>query len=301
MQTDSTLKENITHGTKKNPITGIHFLAGPRTLYPEFFSVDLHWHHSMEMISIIKGSYLFEINLETYRLNAGDICFLNSGDLHRITGLEKDTIHDVLIFDPHILEFAYPDELQEQIIAPFINHEHIFRNILRNDDPLHSITAPFVDRLLKLSIEKQPNWYLSCKLLLLELLAVLTGTDFLRQAESAWSASDKQKINRYKEIVSYMEQHYADRISLNDLANHVSCNSQYLCRFFKEITGCSPIQYLVNYRIDRACMLLTDTTMPVLEISMECGFDNVSYFIRKFRQLKGCTPHQFRSLDFKES
>ena len=75
MQTDSTLKENVTHGTKKNPITGIRFRAGAHTMYPDHFFVDLHWHHSIEIISIVKGSYLFEINLETYRLNAGDICF----------------------------------------------------------------------------------------------------------------------------------------------------------------------------------------------------------------------------------
>lgn len=114
------------------------------------------------------------------------------------------------------------------------------------------------------------------------------------QADSAWSAADKQKVSRYKEIVSYMETHYAEHISLQDLADVVACNSQYLCRFFKEITGSTPIQYLIACRIEHACTLLSDTTMSVLEISMECGFDNVSYFIRKFRQLKGCTPNQFR-------
>ena len=290
MQTDSTLKENVTHGTKKNPITGIRFRAGAHTMYPDHFFVDLHWHHSIEIISIVKGSYL----LETYRLNAGDICFLNSGDLHRITGLEPDTLHDVLIFDPHILEFTYPDELQEQVVAPFLNHEQIFRNILPPTDPFHPAAAPLINRLMKLSMERKANWYLSCKLLLIELLSLLTSTQFLQQADAAWSASDKQKISRYKKVVSYMEKHYAEHISLDDLAELVSCNSQYLCRFFREITGYTPIQYLVSYRIDRACELLADTTMPVLEISMECGFDNVSYFIRKFRQLKGCTPNQFR-------
>lgn len=295
MQTDLTLKETITHGTKKNPLTGIHFRTGAHTMYPEYFFVDLHWHHTIEIISILKGTYLFEINLENYRLNAGDICFLNSGDLHRITGLEKDTIHDVLIFDPNILEFTYPDELQEQVIAPFLKHEQLFKNILPATDQLHPSAALLVNRLMELSMEKKPNWYLSCKLLLIELLAMMTDAGFLRQADSTRSASDKQKISRYKKIISYIEQHYADRISLNDLAKLISCNSQYLCRFFREISGCSPIQYLISYRIDRACMLLSDTTMPVLEISMECGFDNVSYFIRKFRQLKGCTPNQFRT------
>lgn len=294
MNLDSTLKENTTHGTKKNPIVGMQFRTGPGTAYPEHFFVGRHWHHAAEILFITKGSYLFEINLETYRLNAGDICFLNSGDLHQITGLEADTTHEVVIFDPHILEFAYPDEVQEQVIAPFLNHERIFKNTLYMTDQLYPVVLPLIQRLLRLAAETKHNWYLSCKLLLLELLSVMTEEGFLQQKDLAWSAADKLKVSRYKEIVSYIEKHYSEPISLKDLADTVSCNGQYLCRFFKEITGSSPIQYLIAYRIERACMLLSDTTMSVLEISMECGFDNASYFIRKFRQLKGCTPKQFR-------
>lgn len=294
MNLDSTLKENATHGTKKNPIVGMQFRTGPGTAYPQHFFVGRHWHHAAEILFITKGSYLFEINLETYRLNAGDICFLNSGDLHQITGLEADTTHEVVIFDPHILEFVYPDEVQEQVIAPFLNHERIFKNTLCTEDPIYPCAAPLIQRLLRLAAKAKHNWYLSCKLLLLELLSVMTEVGFLQQKDLAWSAADKLKVSRYKEIVSYIEKHYAESISLKDLADTVSCNGQYLCRFFKEITGSSPIQYLIAYRIERACILLSDTTMSVLEISMECGFDNASYFIRKFRQLKGCTPKQFR-------
>lgn len=294
MHPDSTLKENTAHGTKTNPIAGIHFQTGPGTAYPERFFVGRHWHHTVEILLITKGSYLFEINLETYRLNAGDICFLNSGDLHQITGLERETAHEVILFDPHILEFAYPDEVQEQAIAPFLNHTRIFKNTLCPADPIYPSAAPRIRELMCLSVEKKHNWYLSCKLLLLELLSVLTEEGFLQQTDSAWSAADKLKVSRYKEIVSYIEEHYAEPISLKDLADTVSCNGQYLCRFFKEITGSSPIQYLIAYRIERACTLLSDTTMSVLEIGMECGFDNTSYFIRKFRQLKGCTPKQFQ-------
>lgn len=294
MHPDSTLKENTAHGTKTNPIAGIHFQTGPGTAYPERFFVGRHWHHTVEILLITKGSYLFEINLETYRLNAGDICFLNSGDLHQITGLERETAHEVILFDPHILEFAYPDEVQEQAIAPFLNHTRIFKNTLCPADPIYPSAAPRIRELIRLSVEKKHNWYLSCKLLLLELLSVLTEEGFLQQTDSAWSAADKLKVSRYKEIVSYIEEHYAEPISLKNLADTVSCNGQYLCRFFKEITGSSPIQYLIAYRIERSCTLLSDTTMSVLEIGMECGFDNTSYFIRKFRQLKGCTPKQFR-------
>jgi AraC-like DNA-binding protein len=91
-----------------------------------------------------------------------------------------------------------------------------------------------------------------------------------------------------------MEHNYQQNISLDDLADMAGCNSQYLCRFFKEITGMSPIKYLISIRIERACKLLNETDLSVIEVSMECGFDNVSYFIRKFKEITNTTPNQYR-------
>ena len=102
------------------------------------------------------------------------------------------------------------------------------------------------------------------------------------------------KINRYKTIVSYIEEHYSDPISLQQIADTIPCNPQYLCRFFKTIAGITPIQYLIQYRIKRASFLLTNTSQPVLEIAMDCGFENFSYFIRKFKEILGCTPKEYR-------
>ena len=63
MHPDSSLKENVTHGTEQNPITGIHFESGPGTDFPDHFFVARHWHPTVEILYITKGTYLFEINL----------------------------------------------------------------------------------------------------------------------------------------------------------------------------------------------------------------------------------------------
>lgn len=295
MKQDTSLKENITHGTKKNPITGFHFITGKGTPYIDHFFVDRHWHHTVEILYIVKGPYRFEINLEDHLLNTGDICFLNSGDLHQITGLSADTIHDVCIFDPRILDFSYMDELEEMIIAPFLDRELIFPHVIQTSDTAYPVLYPLIHSLIDNAVKMPSGWYAACKLHLLELLYCMAAQHLLHPADTTLSASDKQKIDRYKQLISYMEEHYAEPVTLQHLADTAHCNSQYLCRFFKEITGTSPIQYLISCRIEHACTLLKDTTMPILEISMDCGFENVSYFIRKFRQLKGCTPKEYRN------
>lgn len=294
MYPDSSLKENVTHGTKKNPISGIHFTAGKGTPYVDYFFVDRHWHHTVEIIYIVNGNYHFEINLEEHLLSTGDLCFLNSEDLHQITGCGTDAIHDVLIFDPHILDFSYPDELEEAVIAPFLKHELIFPHVVHTSDAAYPVLSTLIRKLMSASIQTQAGWYISSKLLLLELVNVMAEQKMFLPANALLSENAKQKIDRYKQIISYIEEHYSEPVTLQQLADTVSCNSQYLCRFFKEITGISPIQYLINCRIEHACTLLTDTTSSILEISMDCGFENVSYFIRKFKQLKGCTPKEYR-------
>lgn len=296
IRTDASFRETIAHGTKQQPITGISFQSGPGTIYPDHFFVGRHWHPTIEIIFIKKGTYKFEINLEEFILHEGDLCFINAGDLHQITGFDSFTMHEVLLFDPQILSFSYRDEIQEQIIAPLLDQTLIFPHTLRKSEELYTFILPFIRKLLDYSTSKEDNWYFHCKLLLLELLTLLHKKSGFVPVNIQLSAVERQKISRYKQIISYIETHFSEPVSLAQISATVGLNSQYLCRFFKEFTSMTPIQYLISYRIDKACLMLADTTDSILEISLNCGFENVSYFIRKFHQLKGCTPKEYRDL-----
>ena len=159
---DTSLKEHASHGTKKHPMIGLHFESGNNLFYPNHFFVERHWHHTVEIILILRGSYEFEINLEQYILSEGDIAFLNSGDLHQITGLKKGTIHDVFIFNPELLAFQYPDTLQTDVLQPFINHDHIFPHVLHPNDTLYPVLYPRIQKILHDSLLQTENWYISC-------------------------------------------------------------------------------------------------------------------------------------------
>lgn len=295
MYPDLSLKENITHGTPQNPIHALHFAHGTGTPHKNHFFVERHWHNYIELLHIVKGSYLFEINLENHILNEGDLCLLNSEELHQITGNADYEVHDVVLFDPRILGFSYADEWQEAYNIPFFNHSLIFKNIIHPEDVGYSDLVCLVQKLFEESLKQRENWYMNCKLLLLQLFNFAAAHHMLLPAKEVMSAGNARKILRYKAIISYMEKHYQEPVSLQQLADAVSCNSQYLCRFFKEIAGISPIQYLISYRLERACGLLAHTALPVTEIALDCGFDNISYFIRKFKAVKGCTPKEYRA------
>lgn len=298
MPSPADLREKIEHGTKQNPISALHFTSvsassDPQNPFSGRFFVQRHWHAHIEILLIRRGTFSLELNLENYPLNEGDICIFNSGELHQIAGQCPSTAHDAFLFDPCILDFSYPDEWQEQWIRPLLNHSLVIRHLLRPGDPGYPEIRNFLEQLLHHGTEKKEGWYIRSKLLLLELFACFSENGLLLP-NAMQPAAEMQKISRYKAIVSYIEEHYSEPVSLAQIAAQIGCNHQYLCRFFKDIAGITPIQYLILYRISRAAFLLANTDQSILEISMDCGFENVSYFIRKFKETKGCTPKEYR-------
>ncbi|HEY5525612.1 MAG TPA: AraC family transcriptional regulator, partial [Clostridium sp.] len=89
-------------------------------------------------------------------------------------------------------------------------------------------------------------------------------------------------------------ENYQNKIYIDDLANLAKMNSQYLARFFKSLIGKTPIEYINSYRIERACILIKNTDSSILDISMNVGFDNLSYFIKQFKKYKHVTPSAYR-------
>ena len=134
MYPDLSLKENVIHGTREHPVSVLHFTAGKGTPWPEHFFVKRHWHDYVEILHIVKGNYLVEINLQEHLLKEGELCIMNSGEPHQITGLGTDAVHDAILFDPRILDFSCADEWEERYIAPFLKQILMFKNILPPKD-----------------------------------------------------------------------------------------------------------------------------------------------------------------------
>lgn len=107
--------------------------------------------------------------------------------------------------------------------------------------------------------------------------------------------SEEVKANHYvREAIAYIEGHYADNISISDLAEALAIDRSYLYRIFKNDTGMSPKEYLNNYRIDTARSLLAETTLSVSQIALSVGFVTFSSFYRFFVRRFGCSPREYQ-------
>lgn len=92
----------------------------------------------------------------------------------------------------------------------------------------------------------------------------------------------------------YIYQNYNKKIKLTDIGEVLNLTPQHLCKFFKEMTDTSIVEYINHYRIETSISLLKISTLSITDIALECGFDNISYFNRVFKKQVGCTPSEFR-------
>ena len=124
----------------------------------------------------------------------------------------------------------------------------------------------------------------------MEIFAILTTGKLFSQTE----ASDNHQVETIKKAITYIREHYQEKIYIRDLASLVGLNEQYFCRFFRKALGLSPIEYLNEYRIRQAKHLLKDSDLPVTEVCLDCGYNNMGNFLREFRRYTSTTPLQYR-------
>lgn len=131
---------------------------------------------------------------------------------------------------------------------------------------------------------------------LLEVLYELSLSDGARElSSSAFSRSEnRSESRRVARVQQYIAQHFQEDIRLETLADLVGMTPVGFSRFFRQRTGCTLSDYLIDQRIGHAARLLVDSEQTVAEICYDCGFNTLSNFNRLFRRRKGCSPTEFR-------
>jgi AraC-like DNA-binding protein len=108
------------------------------------------------------------------------------------------------------------------------------------------------------------------------------------------SLHDEKKIVKLKAVLKYIREHFADNVTLEDMSAVAGFSNKYFCKFFKDMTGTTPVNYLLTYRIVRAARKLLGTDLSVTQIAYDCGFNDLSYFIKTFKAFKHTSPKEYR-------
>lgn len=131
-------------------------------------------------------------------------------------------------------------------------------------------------------------------------------TSFISMLSIISTSNDKKVVGHSKqvsktstkmrEIHRFILNKYQDSITLDDVANHVGMNRSSLCVFFKRVQGKSLITYLNEFRIESSCLMLRETASSIANICHAVGFNDVPYYNRLFKKMKGITPNEYRRI-----
>lgn len=251
----------------------------------------MHWHDEIELVYVVKGRISSNCNSNMIIAEAGDFIFVNSKEFHDYSVLEAPISLYCAVIDLSLLQGRYLNSYDSQYIAAS-KKVAIFNNHIVSSMPL----TDYFMSMWKENQEKKIGYEYAVKSDIYGIFSLLL------RSYMKYTIPDKQNLHRTRnvhkinEIIKYVEEHYQDEISLDDMANILNFNRFYFCRFFKEITGVTPAEYVNNFRIHQAISLMSGCPeMSVTSIALKCGFNDPNYFSRTFRSITGHTPRSYKA------
>ena len=237
------------------------------------------WHEEIEIKYILSGTAEFICGTEVIIASAGDIIVINPCELHGMKTYGDDSVTYHLLMVSAELPLLRSDA---QATMPRFKH-------LIKGDP---ILADNLELLFREITEMSPAYELSA----LGALALIFSRLKRYHAipESADAQEDSRSVERIKPALDHIVRHYAEDISIQELAERCAMSVYHFCRVFKAVTGDTTISYINQLRINKASALLSTSTLPVAEIAAVAGFSDVCYFSRCFKKQKGISPAVFQ-------
>lgn len=271
------------HGTEDFPIELYH-IDKSHTRY----EMTSHWHGEIEIIRILDGILNIRLNNNSYILKKDDIVFVNSETVH---GAEpQNCVYECLDF--HLSFLPFTDNSSKYFIDSLQNHEYLIKEYI----PYNS--CPQMYKAVNTAFEAMKNKSSGYKFKVVGALYNLFGTivdeHIYYPVSGAPSITVDKNVAKLKNVLSFIRKNYDMPITLNDMANAAGMSPKYFCYFFRDMTTKTPIEYLNSYRVEKASRKLINTDQSVTDIAFTSGFNDLSYFIKTFKAIKGITPARFR-------
>ncbi len=254
-----------------------HVLTDPTK--PYFFhmgntSIIPHWHENIEIL-YFHGDASVICEREEYAVTDRDIAVISTNALHA-SPLNGGTVHDCLIIDSDFLSRSgiNVSELKFKCIVRDPKIEALFQRVC--DEMLRSHSAdPFAEAAVK--------------------AAILSLAVEICRSYSIPDDGSKARGGAIKRAIGYIKSHFDEPLSIDAIAGSVNVSKYYFCREFHSETGFTVVKYINNLRCREAQKLLREERYSTSEIARMCGFENVSYFSRIYKQIIGETPSETRN------
>ena len=284
-------KELKQHGNEQFP-----FLVSYQKLSEyESGSFMWHWHPEIEITYVQKGTMCYKVNHMVYHLKEGDIVFNNSGALHSGTmENQKDCAYIPVTFDSRLIYGFFQSTVNSKYVDPVIQDSMLPAICIDQSEPWHKPFREYLLRIIDLD-EKKPDFYELDITICLQSIWRLLLEHITYEPQA--SRENSLEYDRIKKILSYIEENYQNKITLNDIAGHIHLCESECTRLFKRHMNTTLFAFLQEYRIERSLEFL-QADQPVSAVADKAGFSDPNYYSKVFAKIKGCSPREYRNHRF---
>jgi len=252
-----------------------------------------HWHEHMEFLFFVSGTGIIECGSNPIAFQAGDLCVLNSNELHYGISTSEDLSYYAMIVDISLLLSHAADAVETKFITPILRNRILFQNRIPDDEAVNRHMQAIIRELG----EQELGYELSVKSHLYGLLTLLVR-NYVATLHELDEYRDKLKeLERLAPVFAYVDEHYGDKLTVQLLADIAGLSRYHFSRLFKQATDKSLVEYVNLVRINKSEELLRNKTMNISEIALATGFSDIYYFSRTFKKLKKVSPTEWRNLD----
>jgi AraC-like DNA-binding protein len=257
----------------------------------EYENYPIHWHNAIEIIMPVENNYTVVLNQNTYKLNENDIIIIPPGELHQLYAPETGK-RFIFLCDANLI---YNNPALSSLISCIKVAQYISPE---KDKIIHSVIKKL---FLDINYEfKHPNVLMEALIYskIIQMLIEMSKNNI--EIKNQKSLISSEKVNDYSEkfnlVTKYIYENFMYDITLDKLASIAGYSRFHFSRLFKEYYSVSYIEYINEKRIKSAENLLLDQSLSITEVAMKSGFSSISTFNRIFKEIKHCTPSDFRKL-----
>lgn len=258
--------------------------------------MDCHWHNEFEYCVLLSGELNFYIDGQLIHMREGDAVFINSDVLHMAKPVKK--VGDAMIFTVSFLSSLFTGGANGKL------HKKYFLPILQSSCRGFSVKGENADdcqiiallnQIYALECSKDEDYELSCLGLISKLWSE-TLRHIKKHSDIILAISSEQRYEqKTKDAVSFIHEHFAEKICITDITRQTFVSRSELFRSFQRYMNQTPIEYLLEYRLAQAANQLMKTDKSVTQIAIDCGFSGASYFGKAFKNKYGTSPLKFRN------
>ncbi len=241
----------------------------------------LHWHDRIELLRIDKGQMNVTCGNNEFVAYEGECIIINPKEVHSAVAINGDVEYTCLMFE--LTPLSDNIYYGNRFINPLLYRQLRFKNRI-----MDSRINEMIDNFEKLNKDDSPSvsFHIDAGILLLlsYLIENCINTDYTKRSSDLV----------FTEVVDYIDNHFADNITIPFLAQRFGYDNSYFCRKFKAQTGLTCVEYINALRLDQAAIMLKGTKAPISEIAITCGFSDANYFSRCFKEKYGISPSKWR-------